>query len=475
MNFKFNKMKNFFTKIVLFATFNVIILNSQAQNSVTVTVYPLPTITLGSNPSVCSGTTTADLTYSATTQTPTTYSINFNAAAETEGFSDVADVALPVSPISITVPAAAAAGTYNATLTVKNANTCVSISYNISVTINTIPGAATIVANSRCGTGPVVMTAGIGANGNQVEFSEDGGTTTDGTDNSSPYEYTTSSITAGSTKTIHVRTVNTVTGCTGAWTNSAVATANTIPTADAGTSPGDITCTDPTRTLSGSGGGSYAWSTADGNITAGAATATPTIDQGGTYSLTVTVSGCASTNSATVVVGESGTIPDVATISANSRCGTGTVIMTAGIGANGNQVEFSEDAGTTTNGTDNSSPYVYTTSSITAGSTKIIHVRTVNTVTGCASAWTNSAVATANVIPTVTISSDGDICNGISTNLNFTLTGTANWTVKYDDGTTVTTINNIASSPHVISVTPGSTTTYTLTEVSDANCTNTNP
>ena len=37
------------------------------------------------NPSVCVGSTSANLTYSATTATPDQYSINFNAAAEAQG------------------------------------------------------------------------------------------------------------------------------------------------------------------------------------------------------------------------------------------------------------------------------------------------------------------------------------------------------------------------------------------------------
>ena len=47
----------------------------------------------------------------------------FNAAAHTAGFVDVAFTALPASPIVITVPGAAPAGTYNGTLTVKTTAT----------------------------------------------------------------------------------------------------------------------------------------------------------------------------------------------------------------------------------------------------------------------------------------------------------------------------------------------------------------
>ncbi|MCX6237610.1 MAG: hypothetical protein NTY07_08655 [Bacteroidia bacterium] len=98
-----------------------------------------PTITLGSNPAVCLGTTTANLTYSATTGTPNKYSIVFNAAALAAGFVNVTDANLGASPIAITVPAAptGGSGTFNATLTVKNSTTgCVSSNSAITVTVN---------------------------------------------------------------------------------------------------------------------------------------------------------------------------------------------------------------------------------------------------------------------------------------------------------------------------------------------------
>ncbi|HVN59277.1 MAG TPA: PKD domain-containing protein [Bacteroidales bacterium] len=111
--------------------------NTQA---VTVTVNAIPTITLGANPAVCAGTTTANLTYSATTASPDRYSITYNAAALAAGFVNVVNAVLPATPIVLTVPGAAPAATYSGTLTVTNSTTgCVSTGYAISVTINPIP------------------------------------------------------------------------------------------------------------------------------------------------------------------------------------------------------------------------------------------------------------------------------------------------------------------------------------------------
>jgi predicted CxxxxCH...CXXCH cytochrome family protein len=110
--------------------------------AVTVAADP-PTITLGANPSVVEGSTTADLPYSATTNNPDQYSINYDATAEGEGFTDVTLAALPASPIELVVPGGAAPGTYNGTLSVRNSSSGLSSGdYAISVTIT--PGTPTI-------------------------------------------------------------------------------------------------------------------------------------------------------------------------------------------------------------------------------------------------------------------------------------------------------------------------------------------
>jgi predicted CxxxxCH...CXXCH cytochrome family protein len=107
-----------------------------------------PTITLGSNPEVCQGTTSASLTYSATTDSPDQYSINYDVTAESEGFVDIVNNALPSSPISLVVPIAAAGGTYNGVLTVKNSGSGLSSeNYGISIIVNTVK-TATIAGTS---------------------------------------------------------------------------------------------------------------------------------------------------------------------------------------------------------------------------------------------------------------------------------------------------------------------------------------
>ena len=117
--------------------------------SFTVTVNPLPTITPGTSASVCTSTSaqTTLLTYSAVTNAPITYSITWNAVAITAGFINVTDALLPASPITISVPANVAAGTYTGIITVKNANGCVSTGTTFNITINPKPGPIIISHN----------------------------------------------------------------------------------------------------------------------------------------------------------------------------------------------------------------------------------------------------------------------------------------------------------------------------------------
>ena len=106
------------------------------QGSAVVTLNAIPTITLGTNPTICSGVTSANLTYSATTGTPNQYSIVYDATALTQGFINVTNATLIASQIVLVVPAGAIGGTYNYTVTVRNSTTgCVSSSYAKTITL----------------------------------------------------------------------------------------------------------------------------------------------------------------------------------------------------------------------------------------------------------------------------------------------------------------------------------------------------
>ena len=86
------------------------------------------------------------------------------------------------------------------------------------------------------------------------------------------------------------------------------------------------------------------------------------------------------------------------------------------------------------------------------------------------SSWANmtgSAVVAVNARPTSVVSGSGTICNGGSQAIQAALTGAQLWTVTWSDGIVQTT----NASPATRMVSPVATTTYTVTNLTDANCT----
>jgi large repetitive protein len=87
---------------------------------------------------------------------------------------------------------------------------------------------------------------------------------------------------------------------------------------------------------------------------------------------------------------------------------------------------------------------------------------------GCNVTGTGSALVTVNPLPVATISSlPGVLCTGGSSTLTFTLTGTAPFNVSYTDGASTFALVGI-STGHTVAVNPVATTSYTITNVSDA-------
>jgi len=112
------------------------------NGSGTVTVNPLPAITLGASSILAYyGSTNANLPYTATSGSPDGYSITYDSIAQAAGFSNVALTSLPASPITLAVPmTAVGTNAYNGTLALNNSSTgCNSTNYAFTVTVSPLP------------------------------------------------------------------------------------------------------------------------------------------------------------------------------------------------------------------------------------------------------------------------------------------------------------------------------------------------
>jgi DNA-binding CsgD family transcriptional regulator len=132
-----------------------------SSNNATLTVAPVPTITSSATANaVCNSSSAQNsgLSYSATTGSPTHYSITWDGTALAAGLVNVSSTLLPASPITIPVAAGVAAATYNGTLIVSNAS-CSNTGNAFTLTINPLP---TITGTLNLCTGATTQLNGSG-------------------------------------------------------------------------------------------------------------------------------------------------------------------------------------------------------------------------------------------------------------------------------------------------------------------------
>ena len=347
----------------------------------TVTVNPLPTITVNS-PTICDG-ETATLT----------------AAGGVSYSWDTGNTGNPES-VSPTV-------TTSYVVTGTDANGCVNTA-TATVTVNPLP---TITVNSPtiCDGETATLTAAGG-----VSYSWDTGNT--GNPESVSPALTTSYVVTGTDAN----------GCVN--TATATVTVNPLPTI---TVNSPTICDGETATLTAAGGVSYSWDT--GN-TGNPESVSPTVTT--SYVVTGTdANGCVNTATATVTVNPLPTI----TVNSPTICDGETATLTAAGG-----VSYSWDTGTTGD-TESVSPAV-TTSYVVTGTD----------ANGCVN--TATATVTVNPLPTITVNSP-TICDGETA----TLTAAGGVSYSWDTGTTGDTE----------SVSPAVTTSYVVTGTDANGCVNT--
>lgn len=126
-------------------TYNVVAYESSSSTAfysgntpVTVSINPLPTVTTTSPIYICHGLSVFPLSYSSPANSPTMYSIAWNAAAISAGFSAVAYTTLTGTPLSIPKPVAAPIATYQGSFLIRNNNNCVN-TYPFSLTVQSPP------------------------------------------------------------------------------------------------------------------------------------------------------------------------------------------------------------------------------------------------------------------------------------------------------------------------------------------------
>ncbi len=158
-----------------------------------IAINALPSITPGANPAICEDATSAAITYSGATGSPSTYTIVWDAAAATAGFANVGTTTLTPGSIAFAVPGGLSSGTYTGTITVNNG--CASSGSAIGVDVYTHPAAAITSAPVPC-TGYATSITVTGTTGATIAYSVDGGSILTGTLTGGTYAISTGVLSA---------------------------------------------------------------------------------------------------------------------------------------------------------------------------------------------------------------------------------------------------------------------------------------
>ncbi len=395
---------------------------SATRTAVTATVNAVPSAPTGTSAARC-GTGTVGLSASGT-GTIKWYN------ASTGG-------TLLSSGNSYTTPSISATTIYYA-LDSINATGCVSATRTaVTATVNAVPSAPTGTSAARCGTG----TVGLSASGTGTIKWYDA--STGGTLLNSGNSYTTPSI---SSTTIYYALDSIVaTGCISATRTAVTATVNAVPSAPTGTSA--ARCGTGTVGLSASGTGTIRWYnalTGGTLLSSGNSYTTPSISATTIYYAldSINATGCVSA-SRTAVTATVNAVSSAPTGTSASRCGTGTV----GLSASGTGTIKWYNA--STGGTLLTSGNSYTTPSIS--STTIYYVLDSNVATGCTSTRT-AVTATINTVPSAPTGTSAARCGTGTVGLSATGTGTIKWYDALTGGTLLGSGNSFTT-PSISSTT----------------------
>lgn len=301
--------------------------------------------------------------------------------------------------LTFTVPANATAGLLS--LTTSGGTATAPTSFCVQY-------APTAPGMGRCGAGSVTLTASGGpTTGGTYRWYETASSTVplSGTSGNS---YVTPTLTATTTYYVAIRTGSGTSACEGSRTPVTATITTAIPTVTVAASGPLTLCPGTTVVLTATGATSYLWNT-------GATTASITVSQAGSYSVTGTNTpgGCAAVSAPVTVT--MGTVPTATISGPQTLCPGGSVVLTASAGSS-----YLWNTGATT-----------PTLTVTQVGTYIVTVSN-----GTCSATSAAVVIASSPAATATISAGGptSFCQGASVGL--TASGAVGSTYRWNTGAT---------------------------------------
>ncbi len=141
---------------------------SAPSNIIAITVSVTPVFTVNNVAAICNTVTSFNVVYNATAGTATRYDLRATTPNSMAGFANIVNAVLPASPLTVNLPASVAAGTYNFTLTLRDAVGCEStqpftVTVEVPSTTPTVPNSSVNICKGASTTLTVNGTLGTGA------------------------------------------------------------------------------------------------------------------------------------------------------------------------------------------------------------------------------------------------------------------------------------------------------------------------
>lgn len=392
-----------------------------ANETVTVTVNPLPTANAGTAGTLTCASPTINL--SGSTVGGSTY--NWTGPGIVSG-------ATTLNPVINSI------GTYD--LSVTSAQGCSSGQVSVSVTQNTLAPTTTTNVTGVLNCTLTSVNASATTTTSPVTYNWTGSGITSATNIS------TITVNAGGVKNYTI--TNTSNGC--ATTGSLNVSQNLLSATPTATATGTVTCLSNTVQLSGNpaSGVSYTWTAPAGSaITSGTNTQNAIGSGAGIYTLSVTMLTSACVNSKTVSVNQNTVAPTLTASASSSVICLGSSTNLSAIGSSDSYIWTPGNLSGATQ------------TALTPTSTTTYTVVGTNTVSGCTN--TKTVSVTVNPVPTLTLNyTPTVICNGAQSSLNASGALSFTWSPSGQNGSFIT-------------VSPTTTTIYTVTGANASNCTDT--